>query len=259
MEAAEQGRNVLTDRFGRVHDYLRISVTDRCNLRCVYCMPADGLDFLPNEKVMTDDEIVEVIHVGAKLGIRKLRITGGEPTVRKGLPDLIRRLRDIPGIEDIALTTNGIRLAEMAQELHDAGVNRINISLDSMHPERFRKITRHGDFQKVWDGLLAAFRVGFDPIKINVVLVKDFNDDEVLDFVRLTLQHPLQIRFIEYMPIDHEASDWKGGYVSINQVVDQARAEGIHLQKVNDVKGNGPAEYYRAEGAPGTVGLIHPV
>ncbi|MCY0900850.1 MAG: radical SAM protein, partial [Firmicutes bacterium] len=176
----------LVDRFGRIHDYLRISVTDRCNLRCVYCMPADGVQFLDESAVMTDDEIVQVVEAGALLGIRKLRLTGGEPTVRRGLTRLVRRLAAVDGIEDIALTTNGMTLRDQAQDLFDAGVSRLNLSLDSMKAEPFQAITRFGDFARVWEGLEKAVEVGFSPIKLNVVLVGGFNEAEVLDFLRLT-------------------------------------------------------------------------
>lgn len=249
--------SVLTDRFGRVHDYLRISVTDRCNLRCIYCMPED-MTFLPQKQLMTDDEIIAVVRVAAKLGISKLRLTGGEPLVRPRIVELIERLLSIPGIEDIALTTNGIFLAEQAEDLFRAGVNRINISIDSLKPERFQKITRRGQLQSVLEGIDAAIAVGFTPIKLNCVLVKDWNEDEIIDFVRLTIDRPLHVRFIEYMPIGH-TEEWKGGYVSLSEVIAQAEQSGIPLNRVEHIKGNGPAEYYQAEGSLGSVGLIHPI
>lgn len=248
---------VLTDRFGRVHDYLRISVTDRCNLRCVYCMPED-MAFLPQKQLMTDDELVSVVRAGAAMGIRKLRLTGGEPLVRPGLTKLVARLKELPGIEDIALTTNGIFLAEQAQELYRAGVNRINISIDSLKPDRFHQITRRGELQQVLAGIEAAFAAGFDPIKLNCVLVKGVNDDEILDFIRLTQDQPLQVRFIEYMPIGH-TEEWKRGYLSLQAVLDVAKAAGVTMIAENAVIGNGPAEYYRPMNGKGTIGLIHPI
>ncbi|GAB6932256.1 GTP 3',8-cyclase MoaA [Calditerricola satsumensis] len=248
----------LVDRFGRRHDYLRISVTDRCNLRCVYCMPED-MAFLPQRQLLTDDEIVAVVRVAAQLGVRKLRITGGEPLVRPGLADLVARLAAIPGIEDIALTTNGIFLAEQAEALRRAGVRRVNVSLDSLKPDRFRRITRRGELERVLEGIEQALAVGFSPVKLNCVLVKGVNDDEIVDFIRLTLERPLHVRFIEYMPIGHHA-EWKAGYVPLTDVLARAEAAGLPLEPADDaVPGNGPAEVYRVRGALGTVGLIHPV
>lgn len=249
----------LVDRFGRIHDYLRISVTDRCNLRCVYCMPADGVQFLDESAVMTDDEIVQVVEAGALLGIRKLRLTGGEPTVRRGLTRLVRRLAAVDGIEDIALTTNGMTLRDQAQDLFDAGVSRLNLSLDSMKAEPFQAITRFGDFARVWEGLEKAVEVGFSPIKLNVVLVGGFNEAEVLDFLRLTERLPLVVRFIEYMPIGQDAKSWRKRYVPLETVFETAQAAGIELVPGGVVTGNGPAQYYQIPGAPGQVGLIHPV
>lgn len=249
----------LVDRFGRVHDYLRISVTDRCNLRCVYCMPADGVKFLDESELMTDDEIVQIVTAGAELGIRKLRITGGEPTVRRGLPGLVRRLAAIPGIGDIALTTNGMTLRDQAKELRDAGITRLNLSLDSMKAEPFQAITRFGDLQRVWDGLEAAIAAGFSPIKLNVVLVGGFNDTEIVEFLRLSERMPLMVRFIEYMPIGQDAKAWRKRYVSLESVLAAATSEGIVLEPGEAVHGNGPAEYFRIPGALGQVGLIHPI
>lgn len=251
---------LLIDRFGRTHDYLRISVTDRCNLRCRYCMPAEGLEFLPNDRVLSFDEIEEVVRVGARLGIRRLRITGGEPLVRPNLEGLIERLSAIEGIDDIALTTNGIYLAQRAQALKAAGVTRVNISLDSLRADRFEKITRGGDLKRVLDALDAAYEVGFAPVKINCVLMKGFNDDEIDDFLRLSIEKPLTVRFIEYMPIGHEGDDWRGSYLPLDEVHKRATANGwttTALEK--EIKGNGPANYFRIEGAAGEFGLIHPV
>lgn len=249
----------LVDRFERVHDYLRISVTDRCNLRCVYCMPAEGMQFLDESAIMTDDEIVGVVKAGAALGIRKLRITGGEPTVRKNLVELVERLAAIPGIEDIALTTNGMTLREQAHALKRAGISRLNLSLDSMKPEAFQAITRHGDYVRVWRGLEAAVEAGFSPIKLNVVLVKGFNETEIVDFIRLTKEWPLIVRFIEYMPIGQDADQWRARYVPLTQVFEEAKAAGLSLEAGDQVRGNGPAEYFRVPGFAGQIGLIHPV
>ncbi|BCJ85863.1 GTP 3',8-cyclase MoaA [Effusibacillus dendaii] len=249
----------LTDKFGRKHDYLRISLTDRCNLRCVYCMPAEGMQFMENDKHLTFDEIESVVRVAAKLGVRRLRLTGGEPLVRPRVEELVARLSAIPGIEDIALTTNGIFLAPKARALKEAGVTRVNISLDSMKQERFASITRGGNVNKVLAGLEAAFEVGFHPIKLNVVLMKGFNDDEVDDFLRLSIERNVHIRFIEYMPIGHDDDGWRNLYLSLDYVKERCKALGLPPTPAQAVFGNGPAEYFRLPNAKGTVGLIHPV
>ncbi|PAD28366.1 GTP 3',8-cyclase MoaA [Paenibacillus sp. 7523-1] len=247
----------LVDPFGRVHDYLRISVTDRCNLRCVYCMPEEGMQFEPPDQIMTHEEIVSVVQALAPLGIRKLRLTGGEPLVRKGLDGLISRLSEIPGIEDIAMTTNGIYLAACADRLKEAGLTRVNISLDSLQPERFTRITRGGKLKRVLDGVRASQKAGLQPIKLNVVLMKDVNDDEVEDFLRLTLDEEIHVRFIEYMPIGESGEAWKSGFMSLQHVLDTC--ENSWNYKSCDVYSHGPADSYRIEGAAGTFGLIHPV
>ncbi|WP_248928231.1 GTP 3',8-cyclase MoaA [Paenibacillus hamazuiensis] len=250
---------VLVDRFNRVHDYLRISVTDRCNLRCVYCMPEEGMTFEPEEKLLRFDEIAEVVRVLAGYGVRKLRLTGGEPLVRKNLVELVRMLSAIPGIEDIALTTNGVFFAAKADAFKEAGLTRINISLDSLRADRFSLITRGGDIRRVLDSVAAAQRVGLDPIKLNVVLMKGINDDEIEDFLQLTLSGRVQVRFIEYMPIGHDDDGWKTKYVPLSAVLERCERMGWHVQPHGEVYGNGPSKNYRIEGAPGSFGLIHPV
>ncbi|GAA4875081.1 GTP 3',8-cyclase MoaA [Paenibacillus vulneris] len=250
---------ILTDRFGRVHDYLRISVTDRCNLRCVYCMPEEGMQFEPDERLLTFDEIVEVVRVLAALGLRKLRITGGEPLVRKNIEQLIARLSAIDGIEDIALTTNGIFFASKAEQLRAAGLTRINISLDSLRSNRFSLITRGGDIKRVLEAIDAAYRVGLDPIKLNVVLMKGLNDDEIDDFLLMTIDRKIQVRFIEYMPIGHDDEGWKSKYVPLSTVTDRCAARGWPVQPYGEIYGNGPSQNFKIEGALGTFGLIHPV
>ncbi len=249
----------LVDRFGRVHDYLRISVTDRCNLRCVYCMPEEGMEFEPDDRILTFEEITEVVRVLARLGVRKLRITGGEPLVRKNLEVLIAQLSAIPGIEDIALTTNGIFLAPRAERLKEAGVTRVNISLDSLRADRFAAITRGGDIKKVLASLEESIRIGFQPIKLNVVLMKGVNEDEIADFLKMTMERDLTVRFIEYMPIGHENDDWRAKYVPLSTVLDVCAAQGWEAAPFGDVYGNGPSKNYRIQGATGTFGLIHPV
>ncbi|MFY0542660.1 GTP 3',8-cyclase MoaA [Brevibacillus sp. H7] len=249
----------LIDRFGRQHDYLRISLTDRCNLRCVYCMPAEGMEFQPHEQILRFEEIVEVVEVAASLGVRRLRLTGGEPLVRRDVEKLVAVLSAIPGIEDIALTTNGIYLAQKAEALKQAGVTRVNISLDTMKPDRFAMITRGGDLDRVLEALEASFAVGFSPIKLNVVLMKGMNDDEIDDFLRLSLERPIHVRFIEYMPIGHDDDGWREKYLPLSAVIDRAKALGLTPEKTEKVKGNGPSEDFRLPGARGSIGLIHPV
>lgn len=249
----------LIDRFGRKHDYLRISVTDRCNLRCVYCMPPEGVPFVPHSEILSYEQITEVVRVGAKLGIRRLRLTGGEPLVRKDIEKLVAQLAAIEGIEDIALTTNGIFLAKKAQALKDAGVTRINLSLDTMDPEKFAMVTRGGDVKRVLDALHTSIAVGFSPIKLNVVLMKGVNDNEVADFLKLSMEHPIQVRFIEYMPIGHENDEWRTKYLPLTYVHTICDQLGVPYGPTDLVYGNGPAENFRFEGAKGSFGLIHPV
>ncbi|CAG7648955.1 GTP 3',8-cyclase MoaA [Paenibacillus allorhizosphaerae] len=250
----------LTDRFGRIHDYLRISVTDRCNLRCVYCMPEEGMEFEPEERLLRFDEIAEVVRVLAGFGVRKLRLTGGEPLVRKNLEQLVGMLSVIPGIEDIALTTNGIYFASRAEKLRSAGLTRINISLDSLRPDRFSLITRGGDITRVLASIEEAVRVGLDPIKLNVVLMKGLNDDEIDDFLQLTLERKLNVRFIEYMPIGHDDNGWKTKYIPLSTVLERCEQRGWTVEAYEQgLRGNGPSQNYRIAGAAGTFGLIHPV
>lgn len=250
---------LLMDRYGRMHDYLRISVTDRCNLRCVYCMPEEGMEFEPDDKLLTFEEITEVVRVLAGLGVRKLRLTGGEPLVRKNLEQLIGMLSQIPGIEDIALTTNGIYFASRAEKLRAAGLTRVNISLDSLKPDRFSLITRGGDINRVLASIEEAYRVGITPIKLNVVLMKGMNDDEIEDFLQMTIDRPIQVRFIEYMPIGHQDEAWKSRYLPLTTVLDRCKEKGWHAVASDAVYGNGPAQNFRIEGALGSFGLIHPI
>lgn len=250
---------VLTDRFGRVHDYLRISVTDRCNLRCLYCMPEEGVEFAEASSLLSYDHIVQVVEAGARHGIRKLRITGGEPLVRPDLDRLIARLSDIPGIEDIALTTNGIFLAKQAEALKKAGLNRVNISLDTLDPARFRFIARRGDLRRVLEGIEAAAEVGFDPIKLNCVLLKGINEDEIPLFLKLAYERPLHVRFIEYMPIGHADDNWRQHYLPLSRVLEIAEQEGYRIARKENVRGNGPSDDWEMEGGIGSFGMIHPI
>src|SRR6185437_3281594 len=199
----------LADQFGRRIEYLRISVTDRCNFRCVYCMPAEGLPWLPKQDILTYEEIAAIVAQLAPMGLRRLGITGGEPTIRPNLAALVRMLRAVPGIEDIALSTNGVRLAEMAADLVDAGLDRVNMSADSLRADRIAAIARRNLGFDPRQAALAAERAGLLPLKINVVVMRGINDDEIDDFARLTLEHPWHVRFIELMPVgDRRKITW---------------------------------------------------
>ena len=249
----------MVDGFGRSIRYLRISVTDKCNLRCVYCMPEEGLEWLRRDEILSYEEITRIVEIMAPMGLTRVRLTGGEPLVRKDLPDLVRRLSGVSGIEDISLSTNAVLLAPLAQELRDAGLHRINVSLDSLRPERADRIARRPYvLQRVMEGLEAAEAVGFDPIKINVVLMRGENDDEVADFAALTRDRPWHVRFIEVMPTEANLG------VSASQTMgcDEALAllqKVDRLQPVEGPEGNGPAAYYQFPGAAGTIGVITPM
>lgn len=254
---------MLVDSFGRAITYLRISLTDRCNLRCVYCMPPDGLDWTPQSEVLSNEEIVQVIQAAAALGIKKIRLTGGEPLVRSGIVDLVKQISSIPGIEDIGLTTNGILLEKLVLSLAQAGLKRVNISLDTLRPERFQKITRFGSFDRVWQGIQAAEQAGLSPIKLNAVIIRGVNDDELLELSKLSFSHPWHIRFIELMPIGN-TQGWGEGfpalsdrYVSVQEM--QARLAILGLVPVETPMSSGPARTFRAPGAPGTIGFISPL
>ncbi len=249
----------MNDRFQRQINYLRISVTDRCNLRCVYCMPPEGVQLIPHHEILTLEEIAAVVAAGVRVGIKKVRLTGGEPLVRRGILDLVAKLRRIPEIDDLALTTNGILLGDMAGALQAAGVNRVNISLDTLQPDRFRRITRGGDLGLVWRGINAALQAGLQPVKINTVAMRDFNDDELARLAGLTLDLPLHVRFIELMPVGSSGS-WAGSrFISSAEVRKLITSRLGNLEAVKKVKGSGPARYYRLPGAQGTVGFISPV
>lgn len=245
----------MIDRFHRKVDYLRISVTDRCNLRCEYCMPATGMDWIPREEILSYEEIVRFVkEVAVPLGIRKIRLTGGEPMVRKALPTLVSQLAAIPEISDLAMTTNGMFLAKEAEAYREAGLKRVNISLDSLRADRFKAITRGGDLARVWAGVEAAIESGLTPVKLNVVVMRGLNEDELTDFVQLTIDKPIHVRFIEFMPVGDYERFSELGYVS-----SQAMREAITLPLAPvdpTVPGNGPARYWAAPGALGTVGFI---
>jgi len=241
------------DSFGRSIDYLRISVTDRCNLRCIYCMPPEGVPHISHNEILSYEEIRTVVQAAAQLGIRRTRLTGGEPLVRADLPELVKMLSRIEGIVERSLTTNAVLLRNHALELKQAGLSRINVSLDTLKPDRFRYITRLGTLEDVLDGISAAKEAGFDPIKINTVVMRGINDDEILDFARMTFKDGWHVRFIELMP-------FKGVAEPIPSVELQQHISSLgRLEPCVSITGNGPAMYYRLAGARGTIGFISPL
>lgn len=249
----------MKDAFGRSIEYLRISVTDRCNFRCLYCMPEDGMQWLPRSEVLSYEEIAEVVGQLAPLGLRRLRLTGGEPTIRPDLEKLVATLRAISAIEDIALSTNGTRFPEHAPKLRAAGLDRVNISVDSLRPDRVRDIARRTVITPPIDALLAAERAGLSPVKVNVVVMRGINDDETVDFARLTLEHAWHVRFIELMPVgDMRGATWEH-VVPSDEILDRLSALGPLTACDGPARGNGPAVYHRYAGAPGTVGVITPM
>jgi len=245
----------MIDQFGRTINYLRLSVTDRCNLRCKYCMPEDGVEKLEHHEILRLEEIDKIVGHMAHLGIDKVRLTGGEPLVRSGIIDLIKMLHAHDTIREITMTTNGILLAEMADDLKKAGLRRVNISMDSLKPLRYQAMTRGGDLNKVLEGIEAAKRVGLTPIKINVVLIKGFNDDEIGDFVNMTKDDEIDVRFIELMPIG-EVANWSEEHFMSNQEV-LVRVPELLPTIAKDP--SAAAVYYKLPNGKGKVGLISPI
>ena len=245
----------MLDPFGRSIEYLRLSITDRCNLRCRYCMPEEGVAPLGHGNILSYEELLRVAHGCLALGIRKIRVTGGEPLVRRGVVDFIARLAVLPGAPEIALTTNGLLLAEMAVPLKAAGLQRVNVSLDTLRPERFAALTRRDGLEQVLAGLAAAEKAGLTPVKVNVIPLKGVNDDELLDFARLTLEHPWEVRFIEFMPISSDLEYGNTDGVPIAEVERQLRTTGV-LEPLPRQESAGPARLFRIPGARGSLGLI---
>ncbi len=236
-------------------DYLRISLTDRCNLRCVYCMPEEGVQLMKHQELMSYEEILKLVRSLVPLGIRKIRLTGGEPLVRLGVEELIRSLRAIPEIEDITLTTNGILLEEKAEALKEAGLTRVNVSLDSLNPEKFHQITRWGDLERVLRGIRKAIETGLTPVKINVVAIRGFNDEEFLDFARFAMEEKVQVRFIELMPIGESDEEAFLKHIPVDEIrgiIEKA----YPLEETQSIRTNGPAENYLLPGGEGSVGFI---
>jgi cyclic pyranopterin phosphate synthase len=247
------------DQFGRSIEYLRISVTDRCNFRCLYCMPEAGLAWLPKSDILSYEEITAVARQLAPLGLRRLRITGGEPTIRPQIHELIRMLRAIPEIEDIAISTNGARLPEIGRTLRECGLDRVNMSVDSLRPDRIAQIARRNlGFDPV-RAALAAQSAGLDPIKLNVVVMRGINDDEIIDLARLTNEHPWHVRFIELMPVgDMRELTWEH-IVPSDEILSRLSAVAPLTPASGPARGNGPAAYYTWPGAAGTIGVITPM
>lgn len=245
----------MKDKLGRNINYLRISVTDRCNLRCMYCMPEQGICKKDHCDILTLEEIYEVVKACSEIGISKVRITGGEPLIRKGLTGLVGNISKLEGIEELAMTTNGVLLPKYAEELKAAGLNRVNISLDTMVDEKYSYITRGGKLSDVMAGIDAAEKAGLQPIKLNTVLIGGFNDDELEDFVNMTMDRPIDVRFIELMPIG-QAGHWaKKHFISNSEILN--RVKGLNAAESNDP--SSPAKYYRLPGAKGKIGLINPI
>ena len=237
---------MFIDPFGRTINYLRISLTDRCNLRCVYCMPKEGLQWQPHADQLSAEEIVRVVETAAQGGVKRVRLTGGEPLVHPQIVEIVRRIASIPGIEEVSLTTNAMLLERLAQPLADAGLTRVNISLDSLNADKFRQITRGGDLSRVWRGIVAAEAAHLAPLKLNTVIVRGLNADELTAFARLTIENDWHVRFIELMPIGN-VQDWGEGfpgpderYVSVQEMRSQLST--FNLEPVTAPRGNGPAE-----------------
>lgn len=243
----------------RAVSYLRLSVTDRCNLRCIYCMPASGIRILPQSDILTYDELFEIIStVAGPLGLRGIRITGGEPLVRGGIIDLVGNLSRLEEIEDLSMTTNALLLADMAGPLRRAGLHRVNISLDTIRPERYSRICRGGSLEKVMAGIEAAEREGLSPIKLNQVVIPGENEDEVQEMARLTIDRPLHVRYIEFMPVGNSDLQRRRKFISSASLRERL-GEHFALAPAEGPPGLGPARYYRIQGAKGTIGFISPL
>lgn len=244
----------MEDLFNRRINYMRISITDLCNLRCQYCMPEEGICKKEHDDMLSLEEIVKIVKAGAELGIDKVRITGGEPLVRKGIVEFIRQIAEIEGIKDIAMTTNGLLLSKYAKDLKAAGLNRVNISIDSLKPQRYKEITRGGDLAKVLDGIQEAIKLGLTPVKLNIVAIGGCNDDEIGDFIQLTKNDPIDVRFIELMPIG-EASNWTKDHFVSNETIKNKFTSLIPVQ----TELSSPAKHYKIPGGKGRVGFINPI
>ncbi len=249
------GEGRLIDSFGRVHNNLRISVTDRCNIRCVYCMP-ESVEFLPRQSLLSFEEIERFVRVAASMGVDKIRLTGGEPLVRRDLSTLIERISRIPGIKDVGLTTNGILLAPLAKDLWDAGLRRINVSLDTLDPHKFKELTRRTGLESVIEGILAAKAAGFDPVKINAVAIRGTTEDDIIPLANFAREHGLELRFIEYMPLD-VIDHWERDKVLFASDIIERLSQGVSpLVATPNQDPRAPAVDYDYADGKGRVGMI---
>lgn len=244
------------DSYQRSIDYLRLSITDRCNLRCRYCMPEEGMPKLKHDDVLTYEEMLRLVRLVSRMGISKIRVTGGEPLVRKGIVYFCDQISAIQSVKSLSITTNGLLLKDFAQDLLAAGVARINVSLDTLKPERYASMTRRDCFDQVWMGIQAALEMGFDPVKLNVVVMKGLNDDEIEDLARLTYSYPFHVRFIEFMPFRPE--EHSAAFLSADDIF-QRLEQVAPLSPVQIKNGNGPARHYQFPGAVGKIGIISPI
>ncbi len=249
----------LIDSFGRKITYLRLSVTDRCNLRCFYCMPQADFNWMPYENILRFEEIIQLVRVLACQGVRKIRLTGGEPLVRKDVVRLMGDISNLEGVEELCLTTNGVALAELAEGLFAIGLRHINISLDTLRRERFQEITGRDLFDRVWSGIQRCIELGFSPIKINFVMIKGKNDDEIADFALLAARYPIEVRFIEFMPIGRGSNWGRDYFFSSDQAIELIEKRAGKLVVEQRRPFSGPAELYSLKGGKGTVGFISPL
>jgi cyclic pyranopterin phosphate synthase len=254
----ESNHTQLIDKYDRRLNYLRISLTDRCNLRCLYCVPREGIPKLRHEDILTYEEILRLARIAVNHGVDKIRLTGGEPLLRKGIYEFIPKLMALPGLKDISLTTNGVYLRESLGKIKSSGVKRINVSLDTLRPERYERITGYDGFHEVWEGIELARKLNFHPIKINAVVIRGLNDDELVDFAELSKHNPYHIRFIEYMPIGLAKQDGDLHHVPSSDIKEQLSRIG-NLVPIPNSAHDGPAERFRFEGALGEIGFISPI
>ncbi len=246
------------DRFGRNIHYLRISLTDHCNLRCVYCMPED-MTFRPNAELMQDDELLTLVRLFSSLGFDKIRLTGGEPTVRLHVVDLVHAIAHTPGVRSLSMTTNGVLLSRLAKHLAEAGLQRVNVSLDTLDPDKFRRVTRWGSLDDVWNGILAAEEAGLTPVKINAVVVRGYNEPDVVDLAKLTLERPWQVRYIEMMPFAGATELQTSAVVTAAEIQNRIESALGPLEVSYDGELDGEARVFRLPGAQGEVGFISSV
>ncbi len=245
----------MIDSYNRKIDYLRISVTDRCNLRCIYCMPEKGIDLLPHNEILTFEEIIKIVKASSKLGINKIRLTGGEPLVRLHISELVKEIKNIENIKEVSITTNGVFLKKYIDDLVQAGLDRVNISLDTLDKEKYAKVTRRDKFNDVMQGIKLALENGLNPVKINVVVCKEINFSEIMNFVKLSEEYPLDIRFIELMPFGEGMNLTRISNDEVLNVIKKNRK----LMPVSNIKGSGPAKYIKTNKGLGNIGFISPI